>query len=213
MKKKVFISPVELGEPGEFKAVFSTLNVIDHDGDVTLPGAFTDGEKVRISYWGHRWEDLPVGKGIIHADDERAWVEGKFFLDTEAGSETYKTVKNLGELQEWSYGFDVLEADKGVFEGEEVTFLKKLSVHEVSPVLLGAGIGTQTLYMKRHTKEDAEDLFEEVEEIEEVEEKTSEIKEDTLITTSKTEDEAPEEGKSSGITPEVVLTFISTLEV
>lgn len=159
MKQKTFDAPIELkadGEPGEFKAVFSTFNVVDHDQDVTLPGAFTDGEKVRISYWGHRWQDLPAGRGVIHQDEEKAWVEGRFFMDTEAGRETYLTVKNLGELQEWSYGFDIQEADYGVFEEQEVQFLRRLKVYEVSPVMLGAGIGTGTTDIKTRPDDDDE---------------------------------------------------------
>lgn len=151
MLKKTYRSPIQLkadGEPGEFRAVFSTFNVVDHDGDVTTPGAFTDGQKVRISYWGHRWQDLPVGRGEIHQDEEKAWVDGRFFLDTDAGKETYLTVKNLEELQEWSYGFDIEKADLGEFEGQEVQFLRGLTVYEVSPVMLGAGIGTHTESIK-----------------------------------------------------------------
>lgn len=153
MKTKTFTAPIELkadgeGEPGEFTAVFSRFNVVDHDGDVTIPGAFKDGQQVRIAYWGHRWQDLPVGRGVIHQDGEKAWVDGKFFLDTIAGKETYQTVKNLEELQEWSYGFDVEEAEPGVFDGQDVVFLRRLEVYEVSPVLLGAGIGTGTTDIK-----------------------------------------------------------------
>lgn len=153
MNKKIFLSGIELkgeddGKTGEFTAIFSTFNVVDLDGDVTLPGAFTDGQKVRISYWGHRWGEMPVGRGEIHADQEKAWVDGRFFLDTEAGRETYQTVKNLAELQEWSYGFDIIEASYGKFADREVRFLKKMDVFEVSPVMLGAGIGTQTTAIK-----------------------------------------------------------------
>lgn len=150
MEKKTIKAPFEFKESGsgKFKAVFSTFNVIDLDGDVTLPGAFKDGEEVRISYWGHRWHDLPSGRGVIHADNEKAWVDGQFFLDTEAGLETYKTVKNLGGLQEYSYGYDVLDSATGRFEDKQVRFLKSLKVFEVSPVFLGAGIGTQTLEIK-----------------------------------------------------------------
>lgn len=163
MQTKTFQAPIEIkadGDPGEFRAVFATFNVIDHDGDVTVPGAFTDGQKVRIAYWAHRWQDLPVGRGEIHADDEKAWVDGRFFLDTMAGKETYQTVKNLDELQEWSYGFDVLEAEPGTFDGKDVMILRKLDVHEVSPVLLGAGIGTQTVAIKRADKSANDDANE-----------------------------------------------------
>ncbi len=199
MNKKVYQAPIELKEgdndlPGSFKAVFSTFDVIDLDGDVTLPGAFTDGQKVRIAYWGHRWHDLPVGRGVVHADHEKAWVDGQFFLDTEAGMETYKTVKNLAELQEWSYGFDILESQPGKMGGEDVRFLTKLNVHEVSPVLLGAGIGTQTVAIKGTSPDVDSDP------VEPGEDPQDESPEDG------SDSEAAASGKESGLTPEVVLT-------
>lgn len=132
------------GQAGQFVATFSTLQTIDKDGDVTMPGAFLDGQPVRISAWGHNWGALPVGKGVIHADEERAWVDGEFFLNTTHGKDTYETVKSLGDLQEWSYGFDVLDWSRGPFDGQEVRFLRGLDVHEVSPVLIGAGVDTRT---------------------------------------------------------------------
>jgi HK97 family phage prohead protease len=153
MKTKTFRAAMQIkadGQPGEFRAVFSTFNVVDHDGDVTLPGAFKENAAVRISYWGHRWQDLPVGRGTIHQNDKQAWVDGQFFLDTQAGKETYLTVKNLGELQEWSYGYDILQSEQGKFgkDEEDVRFLKELEVAEVSPVMLGAGIDTHTETIK-----------------------------------------------------------------
>jgi len=150
-KRKEFRGRLKLldgGEPGEFEAVFATLNVIDLDNDVTVPGAFTEDEAVRIAAWGHNWGTLPVGRGAIHEEDDQAIARGKFFLQTAAGKEHYETVKALGELQEWSYGFDILESEPGEFEGKEVNFLKKLTVYEVSPVMLGAGIGTHTTDIK-----------------------------------------------------------------
>ena len=198
MDKKVFQAAIELKEgddvlPGAFQAVFSSLNVIDLDGDITLPGAFTDGQQVRIAYWGHRWHDLPVGKGVIHSDDVKAWVDGQFFLDTEAGLETYKTVKNLAELQEWSYGFDINESESAVVDGTPVRLLKKLTVYEVSPVLLGAGIGTQTVAIKGTSP----DVDSDPEPGEDPQDESPEDGSDF---------EAAASGKESGLTPEVVLT-------
>lgn len=147
MKTKTFKAPMEIkanGKPGEFRAIFSTFNTIDKDGDVTLPGAFKDGAAVRISYWGHRWQDLPVGRGVIHQDDKKAWVDGEFFMEATEATQTYLTVKALGDLQEWSYGYDVLKSEFGKFQDRDVRFLKELDVAEVSPVLLGAGIDTRT---------------------------------------------------------------------
>lgn len=133
---------------GEFSATFATLNVIDHQGDVTMPGAFDAGHEVLIGGYQHDMMALPVGKGVIRADEERAWVEGTFFLDTHPGEDTYKTVKNTGGLMEWSYIFRVIEASDGDFETDKgmvpVRFLKKVDVWSVDPVLKGAGIGTGT---------------------------------------------------------------------
>lgn len=151
MKTKTFRAAMQIkadGQPGEFRAVFSTLNVIDKDRDVTLPGAFKEGAAVRISYWGHRWQDLPVGRGVIHSDEKQAWVDGQFFLDTSAGKETYLTVKGLGDLQEWSYGYEIEDASFGKFQEQDVRFLRALDVPEVSPVMLGAGIDTYTESIK-----------------------------------------------------------------
>lgn len=135
---------------GSFRAIFSFFNVIDRDGDVTLPDAFTKGQEVRIAQWGHNWSAPAVGKGKIDYDDEKAWVDGEFFLDTTIGLDTYKAVKNLGTLQEWSYGFAIKERSFGEF-GEPpqyAQFLRRLDVFEVSPVMIGAGIGTFTESIK-----------------------------------------------------------------
>lgn len=135
---------------GLVRAIFSTFNVVDSDGDVTVPGAFTDGAAVRISAYGHAsWSGtLPVGKGVIRQTATAAILEGEFFLDTTHGADTFRTVQRMGELQEWSYGYDPVKYSFGEFDGRRVRFLEQQQVHEVSPVLLGAGIGTRTLSAK-----------------------------------------------------------------
>lgn len=156
---------IKNADKGEVTAVFATLNVVDSDKDVTRPGAFENGAKVRISAYGHKsWEGmLPVGKGTIREVGNEAILEGRFFLDTVAGRETFTVVKALGEdgLQEWSYGFDVISSEPGEFNGQKVRFLNKLKVHEVSPVLLGAGVGTRVLAAKHSTRlpPDVEAIF------------------------------------------------------
>lgn len=135
---------------GRVQAVFATFNVKDLDGDVTLPGAFDDGAAVRISAYNHTsWgAALPVGKGVISQTQTEAILDGQFFMNTTVGRDTFETVKQMGDLQEWSYGYDVDDSSEGQLDGEAVNFLKKLKTYEVSPVLLGAGIGTRTLAAK-----------------------------------------------------------------
>lgn len=134
---------------GEVSAVFATLGVVDAHGDVTRKGAFSP-EDVLISAYGHEtWKGaMPVGRGSIREVGDEAIFTGKFFMDTTAGRDTFHTVKATGELQEWSYGFDILESDKGEVEGKQVQYLDKLKVYEVSPVLIGAGKNTRTLAVK-----------------------------------------------------------------
>lgn len=141
---------VKDADRGEVEAVFATLGVKDSDGDVTLPGAFEDGAEVVISAYGHTsWQGLlPVGKGTIREVGDEAILSSQFFMDTQAGKDTFTVVKNLGARGEWSYGYDPVKYSFGEQDGEQVRFLESLKVFEVSPVLLGAGVGTRTLAAK-----------------------------------------------------------------
>jgi hypothetical protein len=143
---------------GEVEAVFATLNVKDHDDDVTKPGAFENGAEVVISAYNHKsWDGaLPVGKGTIHEVGNEVILKGHFFMKTTAGRETFEVVKELGPKGEWSYGFNVKDSEHGEFEGKSVRFLKRMEVHEVSPVLRGAGLGTRTTQAKSLRDEVAE---------------------------------------------------------
>lgn len=139
---------------GEVEAVFSTMDVVDKDGDVTRPGAFGE-QTVRISAYNHRsWQDeLPIGKGGISEIGTKGVMRGNFFMDVPKARDTFMTIKHLGDLMEWSYGYDVEDKGQGTWpegdpSGQTVRFLRKLKVHEVSPVLLGAGEGTRTISAK-----------------------------------------------------------------
>lgn len=141
---------------GQVVAIFSRFNVIDSDRDVTLPGAFEDGAEVRVSAYNHGssyGQQLPVGKGTLSQDEDCATATMQFFMSTVAGKEHFTVVKEMGALQEWSYNYDILESSSGIWPvadnaTQQVQILKKLKVHEVSPVLRGAGIGTRTVSAK-----------------------------------------------------------------
>ena len=142
---------VKDADQGIVEAVFSRFDVVDLDGDVTRKDAFTDGAPVRISAYNHAsWSGaLPVGKGVLRVRDDVAVMQGEFFLQTTQGRDTFEVIKQMGDLQQWSYGFDVTKHSFGEFDGQkDVRFLEGLQVHEVSPVLLGAGIDTMTLAVK-----------------------------------------------------------------
>lgn len=144
--------PLELkaDQEGMVQAVFSTFDVVDKGGDIVLASAFTHGQQVPMT-WAHRW-DMPVGKGTILVEPGRAVFDGRFFLETQAGAEAYKTVKAMGDLQDWSWGFRVIDAAYEQRDGEFVRIIKRADVFEVSPVLIGEGENTSTLGIKTDQK-------------------------------------------------------------
>lgn len=149
--REIKITPADVttSPTGRLVAAFATLNVIDSDADVTLPGAFPTGDVV-LSQWGHAsWQPgfLPIGRGRIAEEGNRAIFRGQFFMGMAAGRETFEALKGLRELAEFSYGFQIAESDRGTFQGQMVRFLRKLVVSEVSPVLRGAGVATGVVEM------------------------------------------------------------------
>jgi hypothetical protein len=155
METKIFTAKdVAFEDSGTVQAVIATLNVIDKDGDVTLPGFF--GEQPAAIASGHD-RGRVGGKGRIYEVGDKAIFEGQYFLETIEGREQFLTAKAMGELQEWSYGFHLLEggAKTGKHDGKPVRFLKPkdsggpgVRVAEVSTVLVGAGEGTGTVSIK-----------------------------------------------------------------
>ena len=156
--KNAFVQVKQLSEKGEGTVVISTLNVIDKDGDVTLPGAF--GEQTVPIVPAHEWRSAPIGKASIAEKDDEALAHIKLNLKTQLGQDWYQALKfdleNPPAKQEYSYGFSINTngSEQGEFSGTQVRFLKSLQIHEVSPVLLGAGVATRTLTLKSAQYED-----------------------------------------------------------
>lgn len=153
MERKTFTGiELKADKPGHFTARIATLNIVDKDGDVTLPGSFPEGKEILLSAYQHgSWMGgLPVGKAIIREKDNDVLIDGEFNLKTQTGREHYETAKFAPDLQEWSYGFSVLSAEEEAeWEGNKVNrILKELDVFEASQVLLGAGVNTAILAIK-----------------------------------------------------------------
>lgn len=140
-------------EKGEVEAVVATLGVIDRDGDIITRTAIADGAKVKMSSYGHdaMFGAIPVGKGALAIDGDRVVFRGKVFLGTARGRETFDVLKEMGADQEWSFGFRVLGSETPSEEDRKrgaYQVLTKLGAFEVSPVMIGAGVGTRTLGVK-----------------------------------------------------------------
>jgi len=154
---------------GKVEAVFSVFNTIDSDNDVVEPKSIRSGygDKGVTMVWAHDWAK-PIGKGKIVQDDNNAKFIGEFNMNTDAGKEAYETVKAMGDLQQWSFGFEVLDSEIGTFtkdngDSQEVRYLKDVKVWEVSPVLVGANQETYTMAIKANKeKANQKDLKAEV---------------------------------------------------
>lgn len=136
----------KLDESGKVTASIARFGVVDNDYDIVEATAFKSGQEVAM-VWSHDWSN-PIGKGVISVTASEALFEGSFFMDTQAGQEAYKTVKAMGNLQEWSWGFRTVKSSWEEQEERMIRHLIETDVYEVSPVLKGAGIGTRTLMLK-----------------------------------------------------------------
>jgi hypothetical protein len=157
----------QFADAGKGAAVFATLNTIDQDGDVTLPGAF--GKQTAKLSPAHDWTAPNIGKADISEVGVEAIADFQFYMDMESAKDWYLALKNNYENsipQEFSYGFKILDSSYGEFEGKNVRFLKSLRVLEVSPVMLGAGVNTRLLAMKSADFDNMtlEEQFEQVDE-------------------------------------------------
>lgn len=138
------------GDKGEFEAVIATLNTVDHDGDIITPGAFGDGTASIMP--AHDHQSVPLGKAKIEERGNMAIAVGKFNLDIQDAKDWHSALQfdlaNGSAVQEWSFGFRVIDSEEETRDEQPVRILKKMDVMEYSPVLRGAGVGTGTLSAK-----------------------------------------------------------------
>ena len=150
MERKSITHLKALTDEGVGLARIATLNVIDSDGDITLPGAFGE-QRVKVLPT-HNWGAVPLGKARVFEKGDEVLAEFQINLDTAGGKDWHSALKfDLADgrgLIEWSYGFTIDDSETETRDGESVRLLKKLTVHEVSPVMLGAGVNTETVAIK-----------------------------------------------------------------
>lgn len=117
---------------------------IDSDGDVSLKGSIPSKRVPMSAYshasWGDRGGRLPVGSGDIREDGSKALFRGHFNLKTSDGRDTYETVKDLGDLQEWSHGYTVLRARSGEWAGKRANLIEQFDIHEIPRSSWGRGM-------------------------------------------------------------------------
>lgn len=168
----------QIGDAGEFEAVIATLNTIDSDGDIIVPGAF--GDAMVSIMPAHDHGSVPLGKAKMQDRGDEAIAAGQFNLDIQPGREWHSALKfdmeNGDSVQEWSFAFRILDSEEETRDGEPVRILKRMDVMEISPVLRGAGVNTRTLGVKQKFEDQLEQTLNSVSDTLERAEKIAELR-------------------------------------
>lgn len=144
---------------GQLDIVFATMGVWDKDGDLAVPGFYGEQDVVMVPT--HDWSHVPIGKGKTSEVGNQARAMIQMNLELQAAKDWLSAIKfdlRVGKpLQEYSYGFKVLEggSEMGEMLGRRGRILKPREdgtpgskIWEVSPVLVGAGEKTGTVSAK-----------------------------------------------------------------
>ena len=152
-------SACDCDSKGFLKAVFATLGVVDKDGDVVHKGSIGKQDVLISAYQHKSWDGaLPVGKGRVYEKGDLAIFEGHFNMELQSGHDHYSALKFAPELAEFSWGFNTVKYDyEKTDDGWLIMNIRETKIFEVSPVLVGAGVGTGVVEMKsRHGKAETE---------------------------------------------------------
>lgn len=141
----------QVGDEGTFEAVIATFGEIDKDGDIVEHGAFGD---LPVSVLpAHDRMHVPLGKTKVEERGELAVAVGRFNMEIESARNWHSALKfdleNLSPpVQEWSWLFRPMKDRQDTVDGVSVRRLIKFDLQEVSPVLRGSSVGTETLFAK-----------------------------------------------------------------
>ncbi|MEV5977496.1 HK97 family phage prohead protease [Streptomyces sp. NPDC052114] len=148
--------------PGQFTALVSVFNNEDSMGDVVRAGAFTEtlaawaakGDEIPV-IWSHNWGDpfAHIGR-VIKATETLAGLEVVGQIDDLDDNPTAAQVARLlkgRRVTQFSFAYDVDE--EAYVRDDDHRYggyweLRKLSLHEVGPCLVGANQETELLAAK-----------------------------------------------------------------
>ena len=153
---------------GTFEAIVAVFNNVDRVGDKILPGAFKDslaewekkGRPIPVIF-SHQWDNLDAHIGqVLEAKEvpDGLFVKGQLEMDEPFAARVWKKML-AGTLAEFSFAYDIVEAAQVKVDGEWIQELRKLSLLEVGPCLVGMNPDTQLLGVKegrRNATKDAE---------------------------------------------------------
>ena len=137
-------------EKGIIEAYVSIFGNVDSYGEIVDKGAFSESIKNHFPRYpkgvrDHDWTQ-PIAKTLEIKEDERGlYVKAKLILEIEKARETYILMKE-GVLTDFSFGYRV---DEDAIDPETgFRHLKKLTIYEWSPVLVGANPKTTLVNVK-----------------------------------------------------------------
>lgn len=162
---EVTYKAADADQPGRLIAQFSVAGVKDAYGDVITQDAFSDlNGKQLAMVWSHQ-RDKIIGKGVVRMESKKAIWDGQLFVgkgvpDAEMA---HTVIKEMGRLQEYSWGFRIKEAKPIKVKGPDGQMywdggfeITKVAGIEVSPVLKGAHPKTKTILVKEESNSAAQ---------------------------------------------------------
>lgn len=147
------------GTKGEFAALVSVFNVVDHGGDRVIKGAFAKSlERWRASgdpipvIWNHEWSNPLAHIGKVDPaeaveTDEGLLVKGTLDIDdNQFAAQVYRLLSER-RVKELSFGYTTIDSKQKDGANE----LRELDLIEVGPTLKGMNASTELLAVKSLT--------------------------------------------------------------
>lgn len=126
---------------GVIEAYVSVFGNVDSYGDIVEPGAFADAViafntngRYPKGIWAHDWS-MPIAKTLEMREDERGlYIKAQLILSVPKAQEAYDLIK-AGVMTDFSFGYEINGYD---FDDRGFRHLRKVTIYEWSPVLVGA---------------------------------------------------------------------------
>lgn len=145
------LSIKSVDDNGYFKGYASIFNIVDHQHDVMLPGAFSrtlreHGKRHNIKLlWQHHMDE-PIGTLLhVREDTNGLYVEGQISLDVQRGKEAYTLLKSRA-LEGLSIGYTPTKYYYG--ESDGYRYLTDVDLWEISIVTFPANPEATVSYVK-----------------------------------------------------------------
>ncbi|MCT1956378.1 HK97 family phage prohead protease [Dermabacter hominis] len=143
---------------GQFTGYAAVFGNKDSYGDVIVKGAFEESLSTYrengagiACYWSHQMSDpeMCIGETVeAREDDHGLFVKVQLDLDTVKGAQVYRLIK-AGRVNQMSFAYDIEDyAFAHDEEKGEFLELRRLKLHEVSVVQVGANQETELLDVK-----------------------------------------------------------------